>query len=125
MASNSPNPIDIIVGQNIRFQRLQKGLSQEAVADRLGLTFQQVQKYEKGTNRTSASRLVQLARIFGIGITPFFDGVNVAKGTADLTIKNLLTDPKAMELLEAFVSVEDKRLRGAIVDLVLQLTESK
>ena len=102
MSKKLPNPIDRTVGQNIRFQRLQKGMSQEALAGRLGITFQQVQKYEKGANRASASRLVQIASVLRIGVMPLFDGVNAAKGSADSTLTDLLKQPKAMELLEAF-----------------------
>ena len=121
MAERMPNPIDCVVGQNIRFQRQKRGLSQEALAARLGLTFQQIQKYEKGTNRTSASRLVQIASVLGIGIAALFDGVNVAKGTADLTPSKMLKDPKAVELLQAFAALRDKNVRGTIVELVTQI----
>ncbi len=124
MAERLPNPIDFIVGQNIRLQRLKKGLSQEALADRLGLTFQQVQKYEKGVNRTSASRLAQMASIFGVGITAFFDGVDLAKGTADVTLGKMLKEPKAMQLLQAFTAIRNKDIRAAIVDFVAQIASA-
>ncbi len=73
--SNGPDPIDIHVGQNIRRRRSQLGMSQEALARALGLTFQQVQKYERGTNRVSASRLWRLAEALDAPITFFFEGL--------------------------------------------------
>lgn len=124
MAERSPHPIDSVVGQNIRFYRLKKGISQEALADHLGLTFQQVQKYEKGTNRTSASRLVHIASFLGVGITALFDGVDVAKGTADASIGKLLKDTKAVELLQAFAAIKDRDLKSTIVALAEQVADS-
>jgi transcriptional regulator with XRE-family HTH domain len=121
MAPRSPNPIDQRLGRNIRFQRLAAGLSQEALAHRLGLTFQQVQKYEKGTNRVSANRLVELASIFGIDIMALLDGVDVPTASADRTVSDLLETPRAIELLRVFSCIEDNEIRAAIVDLVNEL----
>jgi transcriptional regulator with XRE-family HTH domain len=72
--NGNPDPVDIHVGSRIRFNRTEAGLSQETLAEALGITFQQVQKYERGTNRVSASRLYQLALIFNVPIGSFFDG---------------------------------------------------
>jgi transcriptional regulator with XRE-family HTH domain len=124
MAERAPNPVDFMVGQNIRFQRLKKGLSQEALADRLGLTFQQVQKYEKGANRTSASRLVHMASIFGVSVITFFDGVDQVKGTADVTLGKILKEPKTMQLLQAFAAIRNKDVKAAIVEFVTQISSS-
>ena len=74
MAKRSPLPIDVLVGQNIRICRLQKGLSQGELGRRIGVTFQQVQKYEKGANRVGASRLTQIADVLGVPIPTLFDG---------------------------------------------------
>jgi transcriptional regulator with XRE-family HTH domain len=124
MQGKAPNPIDKIVGQNIRFQRIQKGISQEALANRLGITFQQVQKYEKGANRTSASRLAQIASVLGIGIIELFDGVANSSASADSTITQLVESPDAIELLQAFDAVKNKKTRTAVIDLVLQIATS-
>jgi len=121
MSTKSPNPIDQRLGRNIRFQRLAAGLSQEALAHRLGLTFQQVQKYEKGTNRVSANRLVELASIFGIDIMALLDGVDVPTARADSTVSDLLETPRAIELLRVFSCIEDGEIRAAIVDLVSEV----
>jgi len=124
MSDRVPNPIDRMVGQNIRFQRSQQGMSQEALGERLGVTFQQVQKYEKGANRTSASRLVQIASVLQVDVIDLFDGTHVPKGRKSTTVTDLLVDPKALELLQVFGAVKNKRLRNAIVDLVSRLADS-
>jgi transcriptional regulator with XRE-family HTH domain len=74
-ASSSPDPIDVHVGTRVRIRRKQLGLSQSALADALGLTFQQVQKYERGANRVSSSMLVRIARRLEVSIGYFFDGL--------------------------------------------------
>ena len=74
MPKKSPNPIDKHVGGRVRMQRMALGMSQEKLGDAIGLTFQQVQKYEKGANRISASRLQQIAHVLGVPVTYFFDG---------------------------------------------------
>ena len=68
MPAKKPKPVDVVVGHNVRFQRLAAGLSQEALGAKIGVTFQQVQKYEKGTNRIGASRLTQIAEVLGISL---------------------------------------------------------
>src|SRR5436853_7717475 len=74
MAKKAPNPIDKHVGSRVRMQRMMLGMSQEKLGDALGLTFQQVQKYEKGTNRIGASRLQHICRILQVPVSFFFDG---------------------------------------------------
>jgi len=71
-----PNPIDIHVGMRLRLARAHAELSQTALADKVGVTFQQIQKYEKGTDRISASRLLQLARVLGVDVSYFFEGTD-------------------------------------------------
>ena len=73
MVKKNPNPIDVHVGSRVRMRRMLVGLSQEKLGERLGLTFQQVQKYEKGSNRVSASRLYQMAQILGVPVQFFFE----------------------------------------------------
>ncbi len=124
MAGKSAKTVDARVGQNIKFHRIQAGMTQQVLAGRLGLTFQQVQKYEKGTNRTSAGRLVQIASVMGISITALFDGVKEANGTPRPTISTLVKDAKTMELLQAFAGVDNAEMRSAIVSLVRQIASS-
>jgi len=76
MAKKSPDPIDVAVGQQVRTLRMKAGLTQETVADALGLTFQQVQKYESGANRVAPSRLYRMSKLFKVRVSAFFDTVS-------------------------------------------------
>lgn len=80
MAKKAPNPIDKHVGSRVRMRRMMLAMSQEKLGDALGLTFQQVQKYEKGTNRISAGKLYELSRLFDTPVQFFFDGIDGAVG---------------------------------------------
>jgi transcriptional regulator with XRE-family HTH domain len=123
---SGPNPIDKHVGNRVRMRRLMLGLCQEKVADALGLTFQQVQKYEKGTNRISASRLHQLASILQVPIPFFFDDApqQSARSQGEAASPNYVDDFLAthdgITLTRAFMSI-DYKLRRRIVKLVEQL----
>jgi transcriptional regulator with XRE-family HTH domain len=130
MAKN-PNPIDKHVGARIRMRRLMLEMSQEKLADKLGLTFQQVQKYEKGTNRVSASRLLHVSQILGVEIPFFFEGVPQAFATsrreklgADMDpaqYSNFLATTEGLSLARAFQRIGTSTLRRSIVHLVEQL----
>lgn len=129
----SPNPIDTYVGSRIRMQRLLNGMSQEKLGDALGLTFQQVQKYEKGTNRVGASRLQQISS--ALRVTPgfFFEGVPNAGGDKRANdanpMPNYVTDFLAtadgLALIKSFIRISSPKLRRAIVALVEQITPEK
>jgi len=80
MAKKAPNPIDRHVGSRVRMRRMMLSMSQEKLGDALGLTFQQIQKYEKGTNRIGASRLQQIAHILQVTVSFFFDGAPHSSG---------------------------------------------
>src|ERR1700744_3319944 len=82
MAKKAPNPTDKHVGARVRMRRMMLSMSQEKLGDALGLTFQQVQKYEKGTNRIGASRLQQISQILQVPVAFFFDGAPIAQTTA-------------------------------------------
>ncbi|NWG26138.1 MAG: helix-turn-helix transcriptional regulator [Pseudorhodoplanes sp.] len=123
MARKSPEPVDIHVGRRVRQRRMTLGLSQEKLGAALGLTFQQVQKYERGTNRIGASRLEQISRILDCPISFFFDGLNTeGAGTAPIGA-SALADPlqllgatrEGIALAAAFASIDDARQRAAIV----------
>ena len=129
--SRRPNPIDVHVGSRVRLQRMLLGVSQERLGERLGLTFQQIQKYEKGVNRIGASRLFDLAQVLGVPIQFFYDdaphGVhNVAaqglgERTADGYIFDFLNTREGLELNRAFARIADPKSRRAILDLVRKL----
>jgi transcriptional regulator with XRE-family HTH domain len=113
---------DQLVARNIRYQRIQRGMSQEAVADELGLTFQQLQKYEKGVNRISIGRLVRIARILKVPLNVLLDGVEET-GPRDhaATLTERLSDRLAVRLIEAFSSIPEPETRRAFVVLLEQI----
>src|SRR5512139_2539177 len=123
MSAKSPDQVDVQVGQRIRIARLEAKLSQTALAEQLGVTFQQVQKYEKGVNRVGAGRLTKIANALGIPVSAFFgadDATTIARsdrGTASSPLK-LLTVPGALRLLRAYGQFNDGKMRRSIVELV-------
>jgi transcriptional regulator with XRE-family HTH domain len=116
MAGRKPDPLDATVGAKIRVLRVNRGLSQSDLADQIGVTFQQVQKYEKGANRVGASRLSQIASVLGVSVGELFDQSRQRPGDADSPFK-LLTEPGAVRVLKAYVRT-DPRVRRAIVNLI-------
>ena len=127
MAKRNANPVDVHVGNRIRTRRLLIGMSQEKLGDRLGLTFQQVQKYEKGSNRVSASRLFAMAEILGVSVQFFYDemagpvmaarGESAAGGSGD-RVMDLMTSAEGLQLNQAFVEIRSAEVRRRIIDLV-------
>jgi transcriptional regulator with XRE-family HTH domain len=116
----STGPVDANVGQAIRAYRLSKGLSQTALAEKIGLSFQQIQKYEKGVNRVAAGRLMQIAEALDVPLSALFDGVQqaVGKATQAGSPLALLAEPDALRLARAFSGILDTQVRRAVVDLV-------
>ena len=133
MSAKSPNPIDAYVGGRVRMRRLTLGMSQEALAKQLGLTFQQVQKYEKGTNRISASRLQALSQILDVPVHFFFEGVpryagkgkEPSKPPALDYIADVLANSDGHALIRAFARVKEPALRRSIVRVVERMVSSK
>ena len=129
MSRNTINPTDKYVGSRLRMRRLMLDMSQTNIADALGLTFQQVQKYERGSNRISASRLQHLSQILQVPVPFFFEGAPAASaGPAAQApaegpsyVANFLATSEGLDLVKAFVSIEDPELRRAIVRLVQAL----
>jgi transcriptional regulator with XRE-family HTH domain len=116
----SPSPVDKHVGSRIRMRRMMLGFSQEKLGDALGLTFQQVQKYEKGANRVGASRLLQIARILGVGVEYFYEGLPQGPGEAPRhePMLEFLTIPESERLVRNFVQLKDDVARRKVTDLV-------
>jgi transcriptional regulator with XRE-family HTH domain len=134
--SRRPNPIDVHVGGRVRLRRMLLGLSQEKLGERLGLTFQQIQKYEKGINRIGASRLFDLAQVLGVPVQFFYEEAAAAAGpyalvavgyaeTAENAIVEFLRSRDGLELNKAFVRIADVKARRAIVDLVRSLAHDE
>ena len=118
-----PDSIDVAVGHRIRIQRLASGMSQSALADQLGVTFQQVQKYEKGVNRVGASRLTHIAAALNVPVSQLISGEGLAGGnTAETSdILQALAMPGAVALLKAYSEIANSDLRAAFVDLLRQV----
>jgi transcriptional regulator with XRE-family HTH domain len=130
MAKDPINPIDKHVGGRFRMRRLMLNMSQTEIGDALGLTFQQMQKYEKGTNRISASRLQQLCRILDVPVTFFFEGAPRAPGLPELSeagaevpayVSDFLATSEGVALVRAFTRIRNAKVRRAIVALVQQV----
>ena len=125
-AKTTPNPVDKHVGSRVRMRRKMLGLSQEKLGDALGLTFQQVQKYEKGTNRISASRLQQLTHILQVPVEFFFAGAphvagrpkGLSEAPSPAYVSDFLATSDGLALTKAFTQIKNKKLRRSIVDLV-------
>jgi transcriptional regulator with XRE-family HTH domain len=121
MRKKRPQAIDVLVGSNIRIRRLERQVSQTKLADAIGVTFQQVQKYEKGTNRVGASRLTRIANFLEVAVATFFIGAqgdDWSEPDLDDSPVKLLAEPYALRLAQAFVGIKDLDLRRSLVDVV-------
>ena len=132
MAKKAPNPIDKHVGSRVRMRRMMMSMSQEKLGDALGLTFQQVQKYEKGTNRIGASRLQQISKVLGVPVGFFFEdavGGSDGPGSAGFAeaggdyVADFLATSDGLALTKAFIRVRDPKVRRRLVDLVAALAD--
>ena len=128
MASKTPDPIDKYVGSRIRMRRIMLGMSQEKLGDALGLTFQQIQKYEKGTNRVGASRLQQIADVLQVHVSFMFEGApagansgGMGESASPAYVSDFLATSDGLALTKAFTRLKDAKLRRSIVDLVEQI----
>jgi transcriptional regulator with XRE-family HTH domain len=117
MSRKKPSPEDIEIGRRIRARRLMIGMSQTALAEKLEITFQQVQKYERGTNRISSGRLKKVASFLGVPMNYFYDDIAADTGIAH-SIPGFAYTPQAIKLLQAFSTIEVAALRRAVVNLV-------
>jgi transcriptional regulator with XRE-family HTH domain len=122
------NAVDKKLGQRVRSRRLEIGMSQEKLAELLGITFQQVQKYEKGVNRIAASRLFDIAAALQQPVSRFFEGITASRsaGVAEERkdfIDDALATPEGAQLMSTFASIRSQRVRRKVVDLVRTLAE--
>jgi transcriptional regulator with XRE-family HTH domain len=124
-----PNPIDIHVGSRIRLRRTMLGMSQEKLGESLGITFQQIQKYEKGTNRVGASRLQNISSILNVPVSFFFEdapgdggvGSGMSEPSSSNYVVDFLSSSEGLQLNRAFVKISDAKVRRKLVDLVKAL----
>ena len=123
-----PNPVDVHVGTRIRLQRLTMKLSQSVLGEKLGVTFQQVQKYERGTNRVSASRLWRMAEILGVPVEFFFHGIKdqaesggFAEGAETPIVYDFINSTDGVQLASAYSRISDPKIRRQVLQLVRAL----
>src|ERR1700709_735520 len=117
MLARTPDPLDVMVGAKIRIFRAHRKLSQTVPADKIGVTFQQVQKYEKGTNRIGASRLSRIAAVLGVSVGELFESPGEKSGDSALLFR-MLAEPGALRVLKAYTRTSDPRVRHAIAELI-------
>ncbi len=129
----SPNPIDRHVGSRVRMRRVLMGMSQEKLGGALSLTFQQVQKYEKGTNRIGASRLQQISEVLSVPPAFFFEDMPATEGSGiqpgfaedgSTFVVDFLSTSEGLMLNKAFVRIKEPRVRKKIIDLVTALADN-
>lgn len=127
MTMKMPNPIDVHVGSRLRMRRMLVGMSQEKLGESLDLTFQQIQKYEKGSNRISASRLYDMSRILDVPVQFFFDDMvrsdidgrsKADKPSGSFEMIEFLSSPDGAQLVRTFSEIESPEVRRNILDLV-------
>ncbi len=128
---SSPHPVDTHVGGRIKLRRNILGMSQEKLGKAIGLTFQQVQKYEKGTNRVGASRLFELSQVLGVPVSYFFEGAPSETDSSDRpgTMEFAESDPMArretIDLIRAYYSIENPAVRRRFLDLIRSMASSE
>jgi transcriptional regulator with XRE-family HTH domain len=129
----APNPIDKHVGSRVRMRRMLMGMSQEKLGEALGVTFQQVQKYEKGANRIGAGRLQDIAKVLDMSPSFFFEGAptsssetpgGFSEGSSSEYVVDFLSTVEGLQLNKAFVSIKDPKVRRRVVDLVVAIAAS-
>ncbi len=133
-SQKSPNPVDLHVGGRVRMRRRMLGVSQERLAEALGLTFQQVQKYERGANRVSASKLYDIARFLSVPIAYFFEGLTDptdagaserVRDDSEQLVHDFLMTSEGLELAATFPRIRRPRLRRRLLDLVRTLVDDE
>ncbi len=126
MRQKSPSPIDKHVGSRVRMRRLMLNMSQEKLGHSLGLTFQQVQKYEKGSNRIGASRLHQIANTLQVPVAFFFEGLSeqptgMQEGRLPAYINDFISMSEGLSLARSFMQIKDRKMRQSIVALIAEI----
>lgn len=135
MSAKKPHPMDVHAGSRLRLRRMVIGMSQEKLAERMGISFQQIQKYEKGTNRIGASRLWQLARILDVPVQFFFDDASIdveppidsigGSNAVATALIDFLQSRDGLQLNQAFVRISDPKVRKKLVELAQTLADDE
>jgi transcriptional regulator with XRE-family HTH domain len=122
MATRKSGPLDAMVGARIRMLRVNRGVSQTVLAERIGVTFQQVQKYERGANRVGASRLAQIASVLDVSVGEFFESSRAGPPGLNSPV-HLLAEPDARRVLEDYARTPSPRVRSCIAKLVESIAD--
>src|SRR5690348_5768246 len=127
-SQGNPNPIDVHVGSRVRLRRTLLGMSQEKLGDAIGLTFQQVQKYERGANRVGASRLYDLSRVLDVPVSFFFEELGEApspSGASEPAAESYQSNPmmkrETLELVRAYLRISDPQIKRRLFELAKAL----
>jgi transcriptional regulator with XRE-family HTH domain len=131
MGSKSPDAVDRFIGARVRMRRIVVGMSQEKLGEALGITFQQIQKYEKGTNRITVSRLHQIAGILGAPVSMFYEGApETGEGAPGLRERgaaryetDFLGSPEGVQLMRAFLRIKNIRVRRKLIELAVAFAD--
>jgi len=127
MLQKRAQKIDKVIGRNVRIHRLAKKMSQTELGDQLGVSFQQVQKYENGTNRVGSGRLYQIAAVLGVHVSTFFKGGETAErgeNSGESGLLDLLAEPQSVRLIRAFSKITDSTVRRSLVQLAEKFAKS-
>lgn len=127
-----PHPVDIHVGRKLRSRRTILGMSQEEMGDSVGITFQQVQKYERGMNRIGSSRLYDFSCLLGVGVSYFFEDVSgsgeslkLAEDSSPFEHKNKFNNKEILSLVRSYYGITDSNVRKKVLSLIKSLSDSK
>ncbi|MFT7433488.1 MAG: transcriptional regulator with XRE-family HTH domain [Alphaproteobacteria bacterium] len=124
----TPDPVDLYVGSRVRMRRTVLGLSQEKLADQLGITFQQVQKYENGSNRVGSSRLYAISRILSVPVSFMFDGYDdsgkLIVSEEVSRFDKQMRSRETIELMKSYYSIKDEHLRRKVLDMVKAMPQA-
>ena len=124
MLQKRAQKIDKVIGRNIRIHRLAKRMSQTELGEQLGVSFQQVQKYENGTNRVGSGRLYQIAAILDLHVSTLFKGGETASRGSDSGLLDLLAEPQSVRLIRAFAKITDSAVRRSLLQLAEKFAKS-
>lgn len=116
-----PHPVDVTVGNRVREMRIRKGLSQQALGEKVGVSFQQIQKYERGTNRMGSSRLVQIADVLDVPVSSFFDGLGKSTAVSETAEEGPL-NVKASKVARDWQRIGDDRLQTKVAEMMRALS---
>ena len=121
---NTSTDVDALVGERVRSRRLQAKMSQATLGEAIGVTFQQVQKYEKGTNRIGSGRLFKIAEVLQCDVTEFYDSVRNNPTITSTPFSKFLATNEGVAIIEAMVKIKSQALRRAVIDIAEKLAET-